>query len=106
MAIDGYVYGANLKGKWVCLDLKNGNVMYEVWGVGGGSVTYADGRLYCYGTKGVVGLVKAVPDGHELVGRVKVGHGKGPHWAHPVITDGRLYIRHGDALLAYAIRSN
>jgi len=56
-----------------------------------------------YGSKGVVGLVRAGPDGGELVGTVKIDRGNGAHWTHPVIVGGRLYIRHGDALLVFAI---
>ncbi|MFH1740434.1 MAG: PQQ-binding-like beta-propeller repeat protein [bacterium] len=103
--VDGYIYGTSSKGKWVCLDLKNGEVMYEVMGVGMGSVAYADGMLYCYGETGTLGLVKATPEGYELSGEVRVKHGKGPHWPHPVISGGRLYIRHRDALMAYDIQA-
>lgn len=103
--IDGYIYGTNGKGKWVCLDLENGEVMYEAKGVGMGSMVYADGMLYCYGQKGTLGLVRVSPRGYELVSDLKVTYGKGQHWAHPVISGGRLYIRHGDALMAYDIRA-
>ena len=105
VVVDGYLYGTNLKDKWVCLDLKNGAVMYEAGGVGMGSVAYADGMLYCYGEKGTLALVKASPKAYELVSSFKVTHGAGQHWAHPVISGGRLYIRHGDVLIAYHIRS-
>ena len=77
--------------------------MYVADGVGRGSVTYADGMLYCYGRKGTLGLAKATPQGYELVSSFKITQGEGPHWAHPVISDGRLYIRHGDTLIAYDI---
>ena len=100
-----YVYGTSTKGRWICLDLATGNVMYETRGVGMGSVIYADGMLYCYGEKGTLGLVKALPSGYELVSSFKIPNDGGPHWAHPVISDGRLYVRHGNAILAYDIRS-
>jgi outer membrane protein assembly factor BamB len=100
---DGYVYGANKNKKWVCLDLKTGEVMYEADGVGSGSVSFADGMLYCYGENGTLGLVKATPQGYELSGRSQVTQGEGNHWTHPVIAGGRLYIRHGSALIAYEI---
>lgn len=29
---------------------------------------------------------------------------KGPFWAHPVISKGKLYIRHGDVLMVYLIK--
>ncbi len=77
--------------------------MYEATGVGTGSATYADGMLYCYGEKGTMALVRATPKGYELISKFKVTQGGGPHWAHPVISFGRLYIRHGDALMVYSI---
>jgi len=101
--VDGYVYGSNARGRWVCLELQSGQVKYETNGVGMGSVVCADGMLYCYGDKGMLGLVRVSPEAHEIVSRFKVTQGDGPHWAHPVISGGRLYIRHGDCLMAYDV---
>ncbi|MCX5770836.1 MAG: PQQ-like beta-propeller repeat protein [Candidatus Hydrogenedentes bacterium] len=101
--VDGYVYGSNSKDKWVCLDLKTGQVMYQTRGVGMGSVAYADGMLYCYGEKGTLGLVRATSQSYDLISSFKVTQGDGPYWAHPVISGGRLYIRHGDFLMAYEV---
>ena len=70
-----------------------------------GSVAYADGMLYCYGEKGTLALVKVSPKAYEMVSSFKVAQGEGQHWAHPVISNGRLYIRHGDALIAYQVKS-
>ncbi len=102
--MDGYVYGSNARGKWVCLEAKTGQVMYETTGVGMGSLVYADGMFYCYGEKGTVALVPVNPKAHEITSKFKITRGEGPHWAHPVISGGRLYIRHGDVLMVYAIR--
>jgi outer membrane protein assembly factor BamB len=101
--IDGFVYGSSSRGKWVCLEAKSGQVMYEATGVGMGSAAYAEGMLYCYGEKGTMALVRATPKAYEIVSKFKVTQGEGPHWAHPVISGGRLYIRHGDMLMVYAI---
>jgi outer membrane protein assembly factor BamB len=101
--IDGYVYGSNSKGKWVCLDIKTGQIMYETRGVGMGSILYADGMLYCYGEKGTLALVPAIPQSHNLISSFKIPQGDGPHWAHPVISNGRLYIRHDQFLMAYDV---
>jgi outer membrane protein assembly factor BamB len=38
-----------------------------------------------------------------VVSSFKIDRGNGPHWAHPSIANGRLYIRHGDALMCYDI---
>jgi len=102
--ISGYIYGASSKGKWICLAVKDGETMYEVDGIGVGSVVYADGMLYCYGESGDVALVQATPKGHKYAGRFEITEGDGEHWAHPSRAGGRLYIRHGDALMAFNLR--
>jgi len=110
VVVDGYIYGANWKsnksGNWVCLDWDSGKVMYEKEWICKGSITYADGMLYCYEEKkGTVALVKASPDGFNVISSFEVPKGTGEHWAHPVVCDGRLYIRHGDALMVYDVRA-
>ncbi len=103
IALGGYVYGSNAKGKWVCLELKTGRVCYESDRVGAGSLTCAGGMLYCYTEKGMLNLVKATPNAYESVSSFKITKGEGQHWAHPVIANGKLYIRHGQCLMAYDI---
>ena len=107
--VDGYIYGSNwlsnTRGNWVCLDFKTGKVMYETTWINKGSIIYADGMLYCYEEgQGTLGLVKPDPSGFELVSSFKITQGTAEHWAHPVISDGRMYIRHGNALMAYDIK--
>lgn len=103
--VDGFVYAAShqrASGHWLCVELKTGNLVWEDPGVGrSGSVIYADGMLYCYSEDGKVGLVPASPEGCRVVSRFDVPLGDGEHWAHPVVANGRLYIRHGDALMCY-----
>jgi outer membrane protein assembly factor BamB len=108
--VDGYIYGSswrgNSNGNWVCLDWNSGKVMYDHSWIGKGCLTYADGMLYCYEEKeGTVGLVKAAPDKFEVISSFKVPMGSDHHWAHPVVCGGRLYIRHGDVLMAYDIKA-
>ena len=71
----------------------------------GGSVIFADGMLYCYSEDGVVGLVRPSPQKCEVVSTFTVSQGDGPHWAHLVVADGRLYARHGNALMCYALKA-
>jgi len=110
--VDGCLYGSNFKGipkgDWVCLDWDAGKVMYEAaWNANKGPVIYADGMLYCYDENtGDVALVKPSPKSFEIISSFRVTAGSGKHWAHPAISDGRLYIRHGDALMAFDIRKN
>lgn len=105
--VDGYMYASSHQksaGRWTCVDFKTGKLMWEEPGVGkGGSVIFADGMLYCYSEDGVVGLVKPSPDKCQVVSSFKVPLGDGSHWAHPVVSHGRLFVRHGNVLMCYDI---
>jgi len=103
---EGYIYGTgdqNNGGKWVCMALETGEVVAEIDGVGKGSIAYADGKVYGYGEGGMVGLINASPTDFRLVSSFKITKGSKEHWAHPAVANGRLYIRHGNALMAYDI---
>ncbi len=106
--VDGYVFASSHQkagGKWSCVELKTGKLAWESPGVGkGGSVIYADGMLYCYSEDGKVGLMKASPEKCEVVGSFDVTQGEGSHWAHLVVANGRLYLRHGGALMCYDVK--
>lgn len=108
--IGNYVYGAswdnNGNGKWACIDWTTGETKYEHAWMNKGSIVAAGDYLYCYDEKfGNVGLVKVNPEKFELISLFKVTIGKkGPYWAHPVIDEGVLYVRHEDAFMAYNIK--
>jgi len=90
---------------WICLDWETGRNKYMDKGVGKGSLTYADGMLYTLSIDGVMGLVRPIPMGHELVSSFKIPEGgKGNSWAHPVVCGGRLYIRHSEFLYVYSVK--
>ena len=104
--VDGYIYGAAQSGEkgLVCLELKTGKVMWNESSIKQGIVICADGMLYIYDGEGNVHLVKPNPESFEPVSKFAVTKGTDEHWAHPAIAGGRLYIRHGDSLIAYEIR--
>ncbi len=102
---NGHLYGSTHRRRtWVCLEWATGKLCYEEKGLGKGSVAAAGGMLYCYGENGVVALVRANPKRFELVSSFRITQGTGEHWAHPVICGGRLYVRHGDELMAFAVK--
>jgi outer membrane protein assembly factor BamB len=105
--IDGYIYGTAQSANkgLVCLEWKTGKVMWTVPEIKQGVVTAAEGMLYVYGVDGTMRLVKPNPTAYEQAGQFTVSGGTDEHWAHPTIANGRLYIRHGDALMAYDIKS-
>lgn len=107
--VDGYIYSSNwysvFNGGWVCLNWAMGTEMYHNKWNSKGSIIYADGMLYCYDEKrGEVALVKPDPAGFKPVSSFTVSFGKGMHWAHPAISDGRLYMRHGDVMGVFDIK--
>jgi len=89
---------------WLCVDWNTGETKYTERSISPCNVISADDLLYCYNDKGVVYLVKPNPQQFELISRFEVKLGTDQHWAHPVIHNGVLYIRHGDALMAYKIK--
>jgi outer membrane protein assembly factor BamB len=106
---DGYLYGSNWfdnkRGRWICMNWDTGEIKYVADWDTKGSIVMADGLLYCYNERGNVGLVKPDPDGFEVISQFKIREGAGPHWAHPFIANGKLYIRHGDVLMVYNIKA-
>ncbi len=108
--LNGYIFGSNWKsnssGNWVCLDWETGGTMYEHTWNNKGSVIAADGMLYCYEEKsGNVALVRPNPDKFDIVSSFKIEKGSGPHWAHPGIYDGKLFVRRGEVLMVYNIKA-
>jgi len=102
--VDGYIYGSGDSRVWSCLDWQTGKEKYTSKEIGIGVVIYADGMLYCYSQRGELALVAPDPSGFRVVSKTKVALGSEQHWAHPVIYDGVLYVRHGKALIAYKVK--
>jgi len=106
MKFGNYVYASGERTHWHCVDWLTGKTIYSDATLGVGAIIAADGMLYCYSEKGEMALVKPNHEKFEIVSKFDVTLGTEQHWAHPVIYRGVLYIRHGDSLMAYRIRSN
>jgi len=109
--VDGIIYGSNWfnnnNGDWVALDWNTGQTRHKTtWqGCSKGSVIAADGLLYCYEERrGTIALVNPNPDKFDIISEFRISQGNGAHWAHPVIHNSILYIRHGNAVMAYNIK--
>jgi outer membrane protein assembly factor BamB len=109
--VGDHLYGdTDDDGRPFCAEFKTGKVLWkrkpdQGSGSGSASVTAADGRLYFYYEDGAVALVEASPAGYKEVGSFRVPKRSGPSWAHPVVSDGRLYVRAGDLLYCYDVRA-
>lgn len=112
--LNGCLYGANGGnggGDLVCLDFKTGNVLWDGRDLTGrpaskGSLTLADGRLYYRTEKGAVLLIE--PSAKEYLERGRFeqpDRSKEQAWPHPVIANGRLYIRDQDTLFCYDVKA-
>ena len=109
--VGDYLYGdRDDRGTPWCADARNGDVVWQSRSQAGGSgsaaVTFADGRLYWRFQNGVVVLAPATPEGYREVSSFKIPDSDEPSWPHPVVVDGRLYLRDQDTLWCYDVRAN
>jgi len=107
--LGNYIYSTNYlsnsMGDWVCIDWNTGETMWTERWENKGSIISADNMLYIFEEKsGNVGLVNPTPKKFDLVSSFQITKGEGPFWAHPVIRDGKLYLRHGEVLMVYSIK--
>ena len=106
--VDGFLYGSGYQGfkGWAKIDARSGELRYTTRELKSGSSVYADGRLYILTERGVMALIRPTPDAFEIVSRFEfVSERKRDVWAHPVICDGRLYLRYHETLACYDIKT-
>jgi outer membrane protein assembly factor BamB len=108
--IGNYIYSSthdsNSKGRWICVDWTTGKTMWVTDWFNKGAIISADGLLYVIDEKaGHVGLVRPGSEKFDLISTFQITKGGGPYWAHPVIDKGRLFIRHGDYLAVYSVKT-
>jgi len=112
--LDGCLYGANggnEGGYLICLDFKTGNVLWDgrddtQHRAPKGSLALADGRLYYRTEKGTILLIE--PSSKEYLERGRFeqpDRSPQPAWAHPVIANGKLYVRDQDVLFCYDVKA-
>ena len=109
--LDDKIYGCSGDRNWVCQDLKTGEKVWEQdkGTPGKGSLAYADGHFYLRGegSPSIVALIEATPKGYEEKGRFTQPDRSKGHaaWPHPVIANGKLYLRDQDVLLCYDLKA-
>jgi outer membrane protein assembly factor BamB len=87
--------------------MKTGEIAWADKGVGKGSIAYADGHFYIRSEsgKGVIALIEANPKKYVEKGRFdQADRSDKNSWPHPVIVNGRLYIRDQGTLLCYDVK--
>lgn len=112
--VDGHLYGFSDKGGWTCLDFKTGAVKWqEQRAFKKGAIHFADGKLYLLeeGT-GAVALIDASPEGWKEHGRFTLSpqttqrNPKGKVWTHPVVANGKLYLRDQELLYCFDVKGS
>lgn len=107
IVVDGCLYGANGGnggGIMTCLDFQTGDVLWRDRKGPKGALLLADSRLYLRGEEGEILLIE--PSRNELVERGRFeqpDRSSAKAWAHPVVANGKLYIRDQGLLLCYDI---
>ena len=104
--VDGHVYGGSEPGMLVCLELRTGKGGWAERQAGKGSIVYADGHLYYRNELGPMLLIEANPKQYVEKGRFNPpDRSRARAWAHPVVANGRLYLRDQGVLLCYDVKS-
>lgn len=109
-----HVYGYSDGVGWLCQELISGERVWNEKGkLGKGAVAYADGMLYCLDERsGTCVLIEASPEGWQEHGRFTIEpqtenrSPKGKVWTHPVIANGRLYLRDQEIICCYDIAAD
>jgi len=111
VVVDGCLYGANggnEGGSLTCLDFATGEVLWDERSkrrAAKGAIAFADGRLYYREEDGTLLLVEPSREEYLERGRFEQPErSDSPAWSHPVIANGKLYIRDQDLLLCYDIK--
>ena len=113
LLLKDHLYGYSDGVGWACMDYMSGEVVWrEKKALGKGAVTFADGRLYCVDERqGTVVLADASPNGWNELGRFvlspqsTIRSSRGKIWTHPVVCNGKLYLRDQEFVYCYDIQS-
>lgn len=105
------LYGYSDKGGWTCQDFKSGDVTWAAKNLGKGAIHCADGMFYCLDEgSGTVALIEVSDKGWNEKGRFKLTpqterrSKSGKIWTHPVVSDGKLYLRDQELLFCFDVK--
>ena len=103
--LDGFIYGSGDRNRlWFGVDWNTGEIVHESRDIDVGTVITADGMLYAYTERGELALLRPNKGRFTVVSQTRIELGSDQHWAHLVINNGILYVRRGNALMAFDIR--
>ena len=99
--IGNYLYGsADVQRHWWSIDAGTGkaadSLSFRI-----GATVPAEGKLVLYSQQGKIGLVKPDQGKMTLMNTFSITKGTKEHFSLPIVVAGRLYVRHGNALVVY-----
>lgn len=110
IVVDGCLYGANggnEGGFLTCMDFQTGKVLWRDRKAPKGALLFADGRLYLRAESGTMLLIEPSREKLVLQGRFEQPNRSSvPAWAHPIVANGKLYVRDQGVLLCYNVSAN
>lgn len=104
---NGHVYAGHQQNEGfpTCIELTSGKIVWggKLRGAGKGSaaIVFVDGHLIFRYQNGTVALIEATPAEYRLKGSFMPEFQERESWAHPVVANGRLYLREQDKLMCY-----
>lgn len=108
-----HLYGNSDGPGWICQNFKTGEEVWADKSLGKGAVHFADGMLYCLDERsGEVVIAEASPKGWSEKGRFRLSPlsekraSRGGIWPHPVVINGRLYLRDQENLFCFDVRGS
>jgi outer membrane protein assembly factor BamB len=104
VVLNGRIYGGgDMHRKLFCLDWLTGKELYSISQLAPANIIADDGLLYVYSESGNVSLIEPQADKFNIISSFNVPLGSGTHWAHLVINNKKLYVRHQSSLMVYDI---
>jgi len=108
--VGDYVYAGtgHNNGFPICIELKTGRVAWRKDrgpGTGSAAIVYADGNIYYRYDNALMALIQATPRSCNLRGTFRIPNGDTPSWPHPVVADGKLFLRDQDKLYCYNVKA-
>lgn len=106
---EGHIYAGHQQNEGfpTCVKMQSGDIVWggRLRGPGSGSaaILFIDGHLIFRYQNGIVALIEATPTEYRLKGSFKPDYQEGASWAHPVVVNGKLYLREQNKLMCYQV---
>ena len=107
--IDEFIYAGHQHGKGfpICINMMTGRVRwggdFRPEGQGSAAITAVNDQIIFRYQDGTLALINANPRAHQLMGTFRPEYQERESWSHPVVVDGKLYLREQDKLMCYTL---